>query len=43
MDVDSKYTLSDDQVASFRARGFVTLENVLTEETVTHFGAEIAS
>ena len=40
MDIDSHYELTDEQIASFRSRGFVKLKNVLSPEVLDHFGAE---
>ena len=41
MDIDSHYELTDEQIASFRSRGFVKLKNVLSPEVLDHFGAEL--
>ncbi|MGB8328071.1 MAG: phytanoyl-CoA dioxygenase family protein [Steroidobacteraceae bacterium] len=40
-DVDSPYALSRDKVAYFRESGFVKLKQVLSGETLEHFGREI--
>jgi hypothetical protein len=40
MDTDSHYELTDEQIASFRSRGFVKLKGVLSPEVLAHFGAE---
>jgi len=41
MNIDSRYELSDEQIASFRERGFVKLKEVLSPETLAHFGEEL--
>ena len=40
VDIDSHYELTDEQVTSFRSRGFVKLKDVLSPEVLDHFGAE---
>jgi len=40
MDIDSHYELTDEQIASFRSRGFVKLKDVLSPRVLAHFGAE---
>ena len=40
VDIDSHYELTDEQIASFRSRGFVKLKDVLSPEVLDHFGAE---
>ncbi len=41
MDIDSPYPLSDEQIAAFRRDGFIKLKQVLSPETLAHYGAEI--
>ncbi len=41
MDIDSPYALTAEHVAAFRRDGFVKLKNVLSHETLAHFGDEI--
>tara|TARA_B100000809_G_scaffold212702_1_gene216800 strand:+ start:518 stop:736 length:219 start_codon:yes stop_codon:yes gene_type:complete len=40
MDIYSHYELTDEQIASFRSRGFVKLKDVLSPEVLAHFGVE---
>lgn len=40
VDIDSRYPLTEAQIASFRERGFVKLKEVLSPEALAHFGAE---
>ncbi len=40
-DIDSPYSLSDDDIAAFRMNGFVRLKGVFTPETLTYYGDEI--
>jgi ectoine hydroxylase-related dioxygenase (phytanoyl-CoA dioxygenase family) len=41
IDLDSPYALSADQIAQFRRDGFIKLKNVISPETLAHYGAEI--
>jgi len=41
MDLDSPYTLAPEQIAAFRRDGFIKLKQVLSPETLAHYGAEI--
>ena len=41
IDLDSPYALSADQIAQFRRDGFIKLKDVLSPETLAHYGAEI--
>jgi ectoine hydroxylase-related dioxygenase (phytanoyl-CoA dioxygenase family) len=41
MDIDSPYSLSAEHVAAFRRDGFIKLKQVLSPETLAHYGAEI--
>ena len=40
LDIDSCYDLKDENIESFRMRGFVKLKDVLSPEVLAHFGAE---
>jgi ectoine hydroxylase-related dioxygenase (phytanoyl-CoA dioxygenase family) len=40
-DIDTPYELAPELIVSFRERGFVKLKDVLSEETLVHYGAEI--
>jgi len=40
LDIDSHYELSEEQIGSFRERGFIKLKDVLSPEVIAHFGAE---
>ena len=40
-DLDSPYPLTATQIAQFRRDGFIKLKDVLTPETLAHYGAEI--
>ena len=40
MDIDSHYAISEEQVVSFRERGFIKLKDVLSPEVIAYFGAE---
>jgi len=40
-DLDTRYTLTAEQIARFRRDGFIKLKSVLKPETLAHFGAEI--
>ncbi len=42
IDVDMPYALPGGAIDDFRANGFVKLSNVLSPETLEHFGAEIS-
>jgi ectoine hydroxylase-related dioxygenase (phytanoyl-CoA dioxygenase family) len=41
IDLDSPYSLTADQIASFRENGFIKLGQVLSAETLAHFGPVI--
>lgn len=41
IDIDSGYALTPAQIASFRQNGFVKLRDVLSPESVEHYGREI--
>lgn len=41
IDLDSPYHLTADQVAQFRRDGFIKLKDVLSAETLAHYGREI--
>lgn len=41
IDIDSQYSLSDEQIAAFRADGYIKLSDVLSPETLDHYGREI--
>jgi ectoine hydroxylase-related dioxygenase (phytanoyl-CoA dioxygenase family) len=41
IDLDSPYPLSQDQIESFRERGFVKLKEVLSPQTIEHYGKAI--
>ncbi len=41
IDLDSAYALSDEHIAQFRRDGFIKLKNVLSSETLAHYGREI--
>jgi ectoine hydroxylase-related dioxygenase (phytanoyl-CoA dioxygenase family) len=41
MDIDSPYPISAEDVAAFRRDGFIKLKQVLSPETLAHYGAEI--
>jgi ectoine hydroxylase-related dioxygenase (phytanoyl-CoA dioxygenase family) len=40
LDIDSEYELKEEQITSFRERGFVKLKEVLSPGVIAHFGAE---
>ena len=40
-DLDSPYSLSDAQIAQFRRDGFIKLKDVLSPDTLVHYGREI--
>jgi ectoine hydroxylase-related dioxygenase (phytanoyl-CoA dioxygenase family) len=40
LDIDSHYAISEEQVVSFRERGFIKLKDVLSPEVIAYFGAE---
>lgn len=42
LDIDSAYTLKDEQIAFFRENGYVKLKNVLSPEVLQHYGREIS-
>jgi ectoine hydroxylase-related dioxygenase (phytanoyl-CoA dioxygenase family) len=41
IDIDSRYPLTADQVASFRENGFIKLRDVLSRTTLEYYGREI--
>jgi ectoine hydroxylase-related dioxygenase (phytanoyl-CoA dioxygenase family) len=41
MDIDSPFPLTAEHIAAFRRDGFIKLRNVLSPETLAHYGAEI--
>lgn len=41
IDIDSRYPLSTEQIATFRRDGFIRLRNVLAPETLEDYGTEI--
>lgn len=41
MDIDSPYTLTAEHIAAFRRDGFIKLKQVLSPETLAHYGTEI--
>jgi ectoine hydroxylase-related dioxygenase (phytanoyl-CoA dioxygenase family) len=41
IDLDSPYPLSQEQIESFRERGFVKLKDVLSPQTIEHYGKAI--
>ncbi len=41
IDLDSRYTLPDGAIDFYRTNGYVKLSNVLSPETLEHYGAEI--
>ncbi len=41
LDIDAPYALTPDHVAKFRRDGFIKLKDVLSAETLEHFGREI--
>jgi ectoine hydroxylase-related dioxygenase (phytanoyl-CoA dioxygenase family) len=41
MDIDSPYSLAEEQIAAFRRDGFIKLKQVLSPEVLAHHGAEI--
>jgi hypothetical protein len=42
-DLQSPYELSEEQINSFRANGFIKLKNVLSAETIEYYRKEITS
>jgi ectoine hydroxylase-related dioxygenase (phytanoyl-CoA dioxygenase family) len=42
IDLDSRYTLPAGAIETYRKNGFVKLSNVLSPETLAHYGAEIS-
>jgi len=40
-DLESLYTLSEDQINFFRSNGFIKLKNVLSAETLDYYRKEI--
>jgi ectoine hydroxylase-related dioxygenase (phytanoyl-CoA dioxygenase family) len=42
-DLNSYFPISPEQIAQFRRDGFIKLKNVLSAETLAHYGKEIAS
>ena len=41
LDIDSEYTLSDEQIARFRQDGYIKLKHVLSASVLAHYEAEI--
>jgi ectoine hydroxylase-related dioxygenase (phytanoyl-CoA dioxygenase family) len=41
IDIDSRYPLTRDQIASFRENGFIKLRDVLSRDTLDYYGREI--
>jgi ectoine hydroxylase-related dioxygenase (phytanoyl-CoA dioxygenase family) len=41
MDIDSPYPISPEHIAAFKRDGFIKLKQVLSPETLAHFGAQI--
>src|SRR5436853_4072012 len=41
LDIDSRYSLTGNDIASFRANGFVRLKQVLSPDVLAYYGAEI--
>lgn len=41
IDIDSHYPLTNDQIASFRANGYIKLRDVLSSATLDYYGREI--
>lgn len=42
LDIDTPYTLKDEQIAFFRENGYIKLKNVLSPEVIEHYGREIS-
>ena len=40
IDIDTHYSLTEPQIASFRNRGFIKLKSVLSPQTLDHYGHE---
>src|SRR5580658_6371420 len=40
-DLDSPYTITPEQIAFYKENGFIKLKNVLSPETLRHYGNEI--
>lgn len=41
-DIDSAYTLTDEQIKFFRTQGYIKLKNVLSPEALEYYGREIS-
>src|SRR3974390_1416035 len=41
LDLDSPYSLTPDQIAYFREKGYVKLKDVLSPQVLAHYGREI--
>jgi len=41
-DIDSAYTLTDEQIQFFRTQGYIKLKNVLSPEALEYYGREIS-
>jgi len=41
LDIDSRYSLTDEQITSFEENGFIKLAHVLSPEVIDHYGREI--
>jgi ectoine hydroxylase-related dioxygenase (phytanoyl-CoA dioxygenase family) len=42
LDIDTPYTLKDEQIAFFRENGYIKLKNVLSPEVIAYYGREIS-
>lgn len=42
LDLDSHYTLTDEQITFFRTHGYIKLKNVLSPETLAYYSEEIS-
>lgn len=43
LDIDSPYTLTEEQIAKFRQDGYIKLKDVLSAEVIEHYGAVISA
>jgi ectoine hydroxylase-related dioxygenase (phytanoyl-CoA dioxygenase family) len=43
LDIDSEYVLTPEQIADFQKSGFIKLKNVLSPETIAHYGQEFSA
>jgi len=41
-ELSTPYSISDEQIATYQKNGYIKLKNVLSAETLTHYGAEIS-